>query len=240
MDLVVHLAGEPIAQRWTAERKRRIRESRTKGTALLASTLASLTRPPAVFLSGSAIGYYGNRGDEELDENSSAGTDFLAGVAQQWESATAPAAAAGIRVALLRTGIVLTAEGGALGKMLLPFKLGLGGRLGSGTQWMSWIALEDWVRAVRFVANATSMSGPVNLVAPNPVRNAEFAQTLARVLGRPSFAPVPTFALELLFGEMAEATLLASQRVRARRLLEAGFEFRQLTLEQALRAGVRD
>jgi uncharacterized protein len=142
-------------------------------------------------------------------------------------------------VVLLRTGVVLTPAGGALGKMLLPFKLGLGGRLGAGTQWMSWIALEDWVRAVRFLANVTSVSGPVNLVAPNPIKNAEFAQTLARVLGRPAFAPVPAFALELLFGEMAQATLLASQRVRARRLLESGFDFRHLTLEQALRTGVR-
>jgi uncharacterized protein (TIGR01777 family) len=235
MDLVIHLAGEPIAQRWTAERKRRIRDSRIKGTTLLARALAALVSPPKALLSASAVGYYGDRGDEELDETSHAGTDFLAQVAQEWEAATTPASTSGIRVAFLRSGVVLTPDGGALGKMLPPFKLGVGGRLGSGKQWMSWIALHDWVRAVRFVANATNLSGPVNLVTPSPLRNTEFTQALARVLARPAIAPVPTFALELLFGEMARATLLASQRARPRRLLDAGFEFHHQSLEQALR-----
>jgi uncharacterized protein (TIGR01777 family) len=236
VDAIVNLAGEPIAQRWNAKRKAAIRESRLTITSLLAGAIAQLRRPPRVLLSGSAIGFYGNRGDEELDEDSGPGSDFLADVAVAWERAANVARESGTRVALLRTGIVLSPAGGALQKMLTPFKLGLGGRVGSGSQWMSWIALDDWVRAAQFVISEDAVSGPVNLVAPSPVPNAEFTTTLARVLGRPTLGIVPERAVDLLFGEMGRATLLASQRVHPRRLVGAGFEFAHSTLEQALRA----
>jgi uncharacterized protein (TIGR01777 family) len=236
VDAVVNLAGEPIAQRWTSERKRKIRESRVAATSLLCQAIARLRRKPRVFLSGSAIGIYGDREQEELDETSAPGADFLAETALAWERATDPAREAGVRVVLLRTGIVLGRGGGALAKMLLPFKLGLGGRVGPGTQWMSWIGLHDWVAATRFLLATDAIGGPVNLVAPNPVPNAEFAATLARVLGRPALAHVPARAIDLLFGEMGRATLLASQRVHPRQLMEAGFEFDHPTLEQSLRA----
>jgi hypothetical protein len=232
---VVHLAGEPIAQRWTAARKEAIRASRVRGTDLLARTLASMPQPPAAMLSGSAIGYYGDRGDEPLDEGSRAGTDFLAGVTEDWERATTPAERTGVRVVLLRTGIVLARNGGALAKLLLPFRMGVGGPIGDGRQWMSWIALEDHLRAIEFALHTASLRGPVNLVSPNPVTNAEFASTLGRVLARPAFLPVPRFALELLYGEMADATILAGQRVTPRALTAAGFTFGLPTLEQALR-----
>jgi len=235
VDAVVNLAGESLLQRWTEGRKRRIRESRVRGTALLARTLAGLRQPPRVLLSASAIGIYGDRGEEELDERSSAGSDFLASVAREWEQATEPARAAGIRVALLRTGVVLSRHGGALAKMLLPFRIGIGGRIGGGKQWMSWIALADWIRATLFLLSSGALAGPVNLVAPNPVPNQVFAKTLARVLSRPALAPVPSGAIGLLFGEMGRATILASQRIHPRRLLEAGFEFEYPTLEGALR-----
>ena len=234
-DVVINLAGEPIARRWTPERKRAIRDSRVGSTALLSRSIAELHHRPKVLVSGSAIGIYGDRGDDELDEESNLGTDFLAEAAAAWEQSTEPARAAGIRVVLIRTGVVLNPRGGALAKMLLPFRLGLGGKLGPGTQWMSWIGLEDWLSAVEFVLVA-EVAGPMNLVAPNPVPNAEFAQTLARVLGRPALAPVPALAISLLFGEMGRSTLLASQRIHPRRLAEAGFEFAHPTLEQALRA----
>jgi uncharacterized protein (TIGR01777 family) len=233
---VVHLAGAPIAQRWTAARKEAIRTSRVKGTDLLAGTLAAMDQRPAVLLSGSAIGYYGDRGDEELDEGSRADSDFLANVTQEWERATTPAARGGVRVVLLRTGIVLAKEGGALAKLLLPFRMGLGGPIGSGRQWMSWIALEDHLRAIEFALHTDSLRGPVNLAAPNPTTNAEFASTLGRVLARPAILPVPRFALELLYGEMADATILAGQRAVPRALTAAGFTFNLPTLEQALRA----
>jgi uncharacterized protein (TIGR01777 family) len=236
LDAIVNLAGEPIAQRWTEARKRAIVESRVQATMLLARTIAALRERPPVLLSGSAIGIYGNRGDEELDEGSAPGSDFLANTAVAWEAATAPAAKAGTRVVLLRTGIVLGLAGGALGKLLLPFKLGLGGRIGSGEQWMSWIGLADWLAAVRRLLTSDDFDGPVNLVAPNPVPNLVFARTLARVLGRPAIAHVPAWAIELGFGEMGDATLLASQRVHPRRLTTAGFEFACPTLEQTLRA----
>jgi uncharacterized protein (TIGR01777 family) len=236
LDAIVNLAGEPIAQRWTEARKRAIVESRVRATMLLARTIAALRERPPVLLSGSAIGIYGNRGDEELDEGSAPGSDFLANTAVAWEAATAPAAKAGTRVVLLRTGIVLGLAGGALGKLLLPFKLGLGGRIGSGEQWMSWIGLADWLAAVRRLLTSDDFDGPVNLVAPNPVPNLVFARTLARVLGRPAIAHVPAWAIELGFGEMGDATLLASQRVHPRRLTTAGFEFACPTLEQTLRA----
>jgi uncharacterized protein (TIGR01777 family) len=235
VDIVVNLAGEPLVQRWTDARKRRIRESRVRSTDLLARTLASLRHPPRALLSGSAIGIYGDRGEEELDEESSTGGDFLASVASDWERAAEPARTAGIRIAFLRTGLVLNPRGGALAKMLLPFKLGFGGRLGPGSQWMSWIALTDWLRAVRLLLLEEAISGPVNLVGPNPLPNEVFTKTLARVLGRPTLLPLPPAAVEILFGEMGRATLLGSQRVHPRRLLEAGFEFECPTLEGALR-----
>jgi uncharacterized protein (TIGR01777 family) len=233
---VVNLAGEPIVERWTAAHKKAIRDSRVDSTNLLAQSLAALPDPPRVLLSGSAIGIYGNRGDEELDESSTAGGDFLAEVAQAWERATASASETGIRVVHLRTGVVLNPSGGALAKMLTPFKLGAGGTIGSGTQWVSWISLQDWLSAVEFLIGAESLAGPVNLVAPNPVPNEEFARTLARVLSRPALAHVPAVAVELLFGEMGREILLASQRVHPRRLMAAGFEFGCPTLEQALRS----
>jgi uncharacterized protein (TIGR01777 family) len=234
VDAVVNLAGESLAQRWTTNARTRIRSSRVNGTIALSRAIASLAVKPRVMLSGSAIGIYGNRGDESLDESSVPGDDFLASVAKDWETATAPASEAGIRVVLLRTGLVLSRQGGALPKMLLPFQLGVGGRLGDGNQWMSWIAISDLIAALAFLVRADSVSGPVNLVAPNPVTNAEFARTLAVVLGRPAMVPVPRFALSVLLGEMGEETVLASQRVVARRLLENGFKFKFPTLEEAL------
>lgn len=236
LDAVVNLAGEPLAQRWTAERKRRIRESRVAGTTLLARTLASLRRPPRVLVSGSAIGIYGNRGDEELDEGSALGTDFLAEVGAAWERSAAPARQAGIRVVLLRTGLVLNRRGGALAKMLLPFQLGVGGRVGSGRQWMSWISLSDWVRATLHALVTPVLDGPVNLVSPNPQRNESFVRALAHALHRPAIMPLPALAVELLFGEMGRATLLGSQRVIPQKLARAGFLFEHAELEGALRA----
>jgi uncharacterized protein (TIGR01777 family) len=235
VEVVVHLAGEPIAQRWTAAAKRRIRESRVRGTELLSTTIASLTRPPRVIVSGSAMGIYGDRGDEVLDETSPLGSGFLADVAREWEAASYPAARAGVRVVHIRTGLVLGARGGALARLLLPFRLGAGGRIGSGRQWVSWIALDDTVGAIRHAIATEALYGPVNLAAPNPVTNAELAQTLGKVLGRPAIIPVPAAALRLVFGEMGAATLLASQRMRPRRLAETGYVFRHPVLEGALR-----
>lgn len=235
-DAVINLAGEPVAHRWTSERKHAIRESRVRSTAMLAQAIASSSRKPSVFLSGSAVGYYGDGGDALLDESSAPGSDFLARVCVEWEAAAAPAADAGVRVVLLRTGIVMSPRGGALAKLLPIFRLGGGGPLGSGRQWMSWIGLTDHVRAIEHALGTESMRGPANLVAPNPVTNAEFAATLGRVLARPALVPVPAFALELLYGEMARATLLAGQRVLPKALSAAAFEFSQSTLEAALRA----
>lgn len=232
---VVHLAGAPIAERWTAKHKEDIRTSRVLGTALIARTIAAAVNKPAVMLSGSAIGYYGDRGDQVVDETSAAGSDFLARVVQDWESAAAPAAVAGTRLVLLRTGIVLSPRGGALERLLVPFRLGVGGSIGGGKQWMSWIALEDHLRAMEFALFTERLAGAANLVAPNPVTNATFATTLGKVLNRPALVPVPAFALELLYGEMARATVLAGQHVRPAALAAAGFEFRFPTLEQALK-----
>ncbi|MEP6730575.1 MAG: TIGR01777 family oxidoreductase [bacterium] len=239
-DAIVHLAGAPIAQRWTSAHKREIRESRVRGTSLIANAVAAMAVKPMVVLSGSAIGYYGDRGDEQLDEQSDSGTDFLARVSREWEGATAPISNAGVRVVLLRTGIVLSPRGGALGKMLLPFQLGLGGRMGSGRQWMSWISLEDHVRAMEHTLFTAALHGPVNLVGPEPVTNATFAATLGRVLSRPAVLPVPQIALRLAFGEMAESTILASQRVSPRALLASDFRFCHATLEAALRGTQED
>jgi uncharacterized protein len=235
-DAAVHLAGEPIAEgRWTQERKRRILESRVKGTRLLAETLARLEEKPKVLVSASAIGFYGDRGDEVLREESASGEDFLSEVCREWEKATLAASQAGIRVVHLRIGIVLSAEGGALAKMLAPFKLGVGGRVGSGRQYMSWITLDDLVGVIRRALADESLRGPVNAVAPNAVTNEEFTKALGRVLGRPTFLHVPAFAARLAFGEMADALLLSSARVEPARLKEAGYEFSQTEIEGALR-----
>jgi hypothetical protein len=235
VDAVVNLAGEPIAHRWTAERKAALRESRVRGTALLARAVSALPVKPRVFLSGSAVGYYGDRGDEVLDETAGAGTGFLARLGVDWESAAAPVADAGVRVVLLRTGIVLSPDGGALAKLLPIFRLGGGGPLGSGRQWMSWITLDDHVRAMEHALFTEGLRGAVNLTAPAPVRNAELAATLGGVLGRPALLSVPAFALELLYGEMARETLLAGQRVMPAALTSAGFQFEEPALEGALR-----
>jgi uncharacterized protein (TIGR01777 family) len=239
VDAVIHLAGENIAQRWTRASKQRIRDTRVRGTTLLARTLASLAASaprPRTLLSGSAIGIYGNRGKETLDESSAPGGDFLAEVCKAWEGATAPAADAGIRVVHLRTGVVLSKSGGALTKLLPLFRIGAGGRLGDGRQWMSWIGLAEYVDAVAFLLRSETVTGPCNLVAPNPVTNEEFTRVLGRVLHRPELLNVPRFALQLAMGEMALDTVLASQRARPRVLLEAGYRFTYPTLESALRA----
>ena len=235
IDAVVHLAGESIASgQWTEEKKRRIRESRVIGTQLLSKTLAGLSRPPRVFISASAIGFYGNRGDELLTEESAPGDDFLARVCVDWERSTAAAEEKGIRVVKPRFGIILAKEGGALAKMLPPFRMGIGGKIGSGRQWMSWIALDDVVKGLDYLLLQESISGPVNFVAPNPVTNATFAGALGRVLGRPTFLPVPSFGARLAFGEMADALLLASQKVQPKRLNDSGFSFQYPNLADAL------
>jgi hypothetical protein len=236
VDAVIHLAGASIADRWSDAHKRAIRDSRVEGTSLLAHTLAGLSRKPRVLLSGSAIGVYGSRGDEVLDEGSHFGTDFLADVGRAWEAATAPAERAGIRVVHLRTGIVQGAAGGALAKQAPLFKLGLGGPLGSGTQWVSPIALDDHIGATHFCLMRDDIAGPVNLVAPDAVTNATFTKVLAHVLSRPALAPAPAFALRLALGrEMADATVLASQRVVPGALQAKGFRWRHASLEQMLR-----
>lgn len=238
-DQVFHLAAEPIDQTWTGEHRRRILDSRVTGTGTLATALAAAA-PNAVLVSMSGVGYYGTgHGDELLTEDSPAGSDFLARVCVEWERATEPAAHAGVRVAIARTGVVLGRNGGALARLLLPFSLGVGGRIGNGRQWMSWIARADLVRVLRFLAETPSLAGPVNAVAPHPVQNAEFARTLARVLHRPAVIPVPVLALKLVFGAMAEGTILASQRVAASRLTGAGFDFRYPRLDQALERELR-
>lgn len=236
-DVLVHLAGESIASgRWTDEKKRAILESRVKGTTLLSESLAHLSRPPQVFLSASAVGYYGDRGDELLTEQSATGNDFLAHVCIQWEAATKLAAEKGIRTVNTRFGVILDDKGGALAKMLTPFRMGIGGRVGSGEQWMSWVALEDVVNALKFLMGQASIRGPVNIVAPNPVTNAEFTKTLGGVLSRPTIFPVPGFGARLAFGEMADALLLSSQRVAPTVLKSSGFEFKWPTLEGALKS----
>jgi hypothetical protein len=238
LDAVVHLAGENVGARWTEARKRRIRQSRGGGTRLLAEALAGLKRPPRVLVSASAIGVYGDRGDEVLAEDATPGgppSDFFVELGREWEAATEPARAAGIRVVIPRFGIVLTPAGGALGRMLPPFRLGVGGPLGDGTQWVSWISVDDAVGVVHHALLDDALSGPVNAVAPDPVTSRTFAATLGRVLHRPSLVPAPAAALKLLFGEMAETALLGSQRVSASRLVAAGYPFRHPQLETALR-----
>jgi uncharacterized protein len=236
IDAVVHLAGENIAGgRWTAARKTRIRESRVRGTRLLSEALARMRAKPRVLVLSSAIGFYGHQGAAVLDEDSPPGTGFLAEVCREWEAAARPAEDAGIRIVRLRTGVVLTPAGGALAKMLVPFRLGAGGRLGDGRQFMSWISIDDMVSLILFAIGHDALRGPVNATAPEPVTNREFTRTLASVLNRPAILPVPAPALRLLFGEMAEATILGSLRAVPGRALAAGFRFRHPDLEGALR-----
>ena len=233
-DAVVHLAGEGVAaKRWTHAQKARVKESRVKGTTLLSQALASLTDRPAVLVSGSAVGYYGDRGDEVLDESSSSGSDFLAEICREWEAAAMPAETGGIRTVNIRTGIVLSPAGGALRKQLPLFRLGLGGPLAGGRHWMSWISIEDQVRAIVHMLTEDGLAGPVNLTAPSPVTNKEFTAALGRVLHRPAFVPVPRFALAIALGSELAGGLTASQRVLPRRLQESGFEFRQRDIESA-------
>ena len=236
IDAVVHLAGEGIAaRRWTESFKHKIRDSRVQGTRLLCDTLASLSVKPAVLVSASAVGYYGDRGDERVDESSPPGRGFLADVCQQWEAATHPARDADIRVVNLRIGVVLSRKGGALAQMLTPFRLGLGGVIGSGQQYISWIALDDLVRVIQFTLHAAALCGPVNAVAPEPATNRELTKTLGRVLGRPTIFPMPAAAARLAFGEMADEMLLSGARIEPRALSAAGFEFEYPQLEPALR-----
>ena len=240
VDAVIHLAGEPIAGgRWTAERRRRILESRAQGTMLIADTLAALPSPPRVLISASAVGVYGDRGAEELTEESRLRTGpatlFVERVGHAWEAGAEAADRAGIRVVRLRIGIVLTPDGGALAQMMPPFRAGVGGRLGSGVQYMSWIGIDDVLGAILHVLRTDALRGPVNVTAPGPVTNAEFTRQLGRILGRPALLPVPAAALRLLLGEMADELLLASLRVRPERLLRSGYVFRQPTLAEALR-----
>jgi hypothetical protein len=236
-DAAVHLAGENVGEgRWDEEKKRRIMESRRKGTGLLAGALAGLGAKPRVLVSASATGFYGDRGAEVLREESASGTDFLSEVCREWEKATLQASEAGIRVVHLRIGVVLSAEGGALPKMLTPFKLGVGGKIGGGGQYMSWITLEDLLGVIRRAVEDESLRGPVNAVAPQQVTNAEFTKALGRALGRPTFFAVPAFAARLAFGETADALLLASARVEPARLRGAGFQFKHPEIEGALRS----
>lgn len=233
-DVVVHLSGESVAGRWTEAKKRIIRDSRIVSTQKLSQALSQAEKKPAVFICASAIGYYGNRGDEILTEGSPSGSGFLAEVSREWESVTAPAADAGIRTVNLRIGIVLSRNGGALKQMLLPFRLGLGGRVGSGRQWWSWIHIDDFVTVVQQIADNLSLNGPVNMTAPNPVTSADFTKTLAKTLKRPAVLPLPAFAAKLAFGEFAEEGFLASARVEPKKLIESGFKFRYSELAGAL------
>ncbi|MBA3766963.1 MAG: TIGR01777 family protein [Acidobacteria bacterium] len=233
---VVHLAGENISEgRWTNEKKARIRDSRVKGTRTLSEALAQLSAPPQTLISASAIGFYGDRGDEVLNEQSASGDNFLAEVCREWELAARSAAEKGIRLVALRFGVILSPEGGALQKMLTPFKLGVGGRVGDGSQYMSWITLEDVIGVIYYALTNETLHGPVNVVAPRAVTNLEFTKALGHVLSRPTLFPAPAFALRLAFGEMADALLLSSARVEPQRLKESGYIFQYPELEGALR-----
>ncbi|HEY8475843.1 MAG TPA: TIGR01777 family oxidoreductase [Chloroflexota bacterium] len=235
-DAVVNLAGESLAEgRWTSERKRRIRESRLRAGQAVVEAVSAAARKPRVVVQASAVGYYGPRGDEEVDERAAPGHDFLARLCVEWEASTAPVEAQGVRRVVVRTGLVLSREGGALPRILLPFRLFVGGPLGDGRQWWSWIHIADEVAAIRFLMEREEASGPYNLTAPNPLTNAAFGKVLGRVLGRPSFVRTPALALRLAFGEMG-SVLLEGQRVLPRRLLDAGFRFRFPDAEAALRA----
>jgi uncharacterized protein len=233
-DAVIHLAGESIVGRWTKTKKIKIRSSRVAGTTSLAEALAGAKDKPQVFVCSSAIGYYGDRGSEVLTEQSKPGIGFLPDVCREWEAATQAAIHAGIRTVQIRTGVVLSPKGGALGKMLPPFKMGVGGTIGDGRQWMSWIDLQDMVGAIHHILKSDLLQGPVNLVAPKPVTNAEFTKTLGRVLSRPTVLPLPAFAVKLAFGEMGETVLLGSQRVEPSRLVMSGYPFRFSNLQASL------
>jgi uncharacterized protein (TIGR01777 family) len=236
IDAVVHLAGEGIAnRRWSAAQKEKIRDSRVRGTTQLCEAMKSCSNPPKTLVCASAIGFYGDRGAERLTEKGPAGTGFLPDVCREWEDSTQPARDRGIRVVNLRIGIVLSPKGGALAKMLTPFKMGVGGVLGSGEQYMSWIALDDLIGAIHHALAQPALVGPVNAVSPHPVTNREFTKTLGKVLSRPTIFPMPAFAARLAFGEMADALLLASTRVEPTALATAGYPFRYPELEQALR-----
>ncbi len=241
VEAVVHLSGENLGQRWTDAVRHRIRESRVRSTEVIATAMTLVEPRPGVLITASAVGIYGDRGDELLDERSTTGDDFLGRLGREWEGATAPAARAGIRVAHTRSGVMLSPDGGMLARVLPIFRMGAGGRIGSGKQWLSWVALPDALRAILFLLERDDISGAVNVVAPEAVTNAEFTRTLGKVLGRPTITIAPAFGLKLVYGEMADATILASQRADSRRLREAGFEFRFPRLEDALREvlGVR-
>tara|TARA_R110002095_G_scaffold78106_2_gene67162 strand:- start:123008 stop:123871 length:864 start_codon:yes stop_codon:yes gene_type:complete len=237
IDAVIHLGGTNIAnKRWSPEVKKTIYNSRVQSTRLLANTLASLDNPPATFLCASAIGYYGDRGSVRVDENSPRGLGFLANVCEAWEQATQPAVKAGIRVVNMRFGMILDKSAGALSKMLTPFKLGAGGKIGSGSQYWSWIALPDVINAILFCLQNEGVQGPVNFVAPDEVTNLKFTKTLGKVLSRPTCLPVPAFGIKTLFGEMGQELMLSSARVTPERLRSAGFEFQYAKLEDALRS----
>ena len=234
-DAVINLAGDGIANgRWTEEKKRRIVDSRVNGTRLLSETMAGLSREPSAFINASAVGFYGSRGNELVDEESGPGEGFLANVCRQWESATAPAEQAGIRVVKLRLGVILTPDGGIMGSMLRPFKLGLGGKVGSGEQVISWVAMDDVVAAIGFILQNESLRGPINVVAPQPVTNEEFTRTLGSVLSRPTFMTMPAFAARLAFGQMADEMMLSSTRVAPKVLNGAGFQFQYQELGPAV------
>ncbi len=239
-DAVIHLAGDNVGEgSWTEEKKRSIRESRVVGTRTLVDALRKTENPPEIFISASAIGFYGNRGDEILTETSAAGEGFFPEVCTAWENESEKAQKFGARVVMPRIGVVLTKEGGAIEKMLTPFKFGLGGTIGSGEQWMSWIALDDLIRIVHFALENENLSGAVNATAPNPVKNKEFTDTFGKVLHRPTIIPVPAFGIKLLFGEMGETLLLEGARILPKRLEDTGFEFKFPKLEDALKSVTR-
>ena len=240
VDVVVHLAGENVSGlRWTDEKKKAIRDSRVLGTRNVVDAISKLKKKPQTFIASSAIGFYGERGDEEVVESSEAGDNFLAGVCKEWEAESRRAEDAGIRTVLLRTGIVLSKDGGALATMLLPFKMGVGGVVGSGKQWMSWISLDDEIAIINYCIENDNIRGAVNEVAPNPVTNQEFTKTLGEVLYRPTFLPLPEFAVSMIFGEMGDALLLASTKVVPKRLEDAGFEFKYPELKPAIEHAVK-
>src|SRR5687768_2768248 len=240
LDAAIHLAGESIsALRWTDEKKKAIRDSRVHGTRTMIETFAQLEKKPKVFISASAIGFYGDRGDDEVTETSAAGDTFLSDVSKEWESESRRAEDMGIRTVLLRNGIVLSKEGGALATMMTPFKLGVGGVVGSGKQWMSWVSLDDVVGIVNYALENENLRGAINVASPNPVTNEEFTKTLGEVLYRPTILPLPEFAVNLVFGEMGDALLIDSTRVEPKRLKEAGFEFKYPELKPALENAVK-
>jgi len=235
-DVIINLAGESIAAgRWTDDQKRKIRDSRVNGTHLLSEAIARLAHKPRVFLCASATGIYGDRDDEPLDEQSESGGGFLAGVCREWEKACEPALKAGVRVVNLRFGPILSREGGMLAKLLTPFKMGMGGKVGSGRQYISWVAIEDAIQAIKLAIEDVTINGPLNVVSPNPVTNEEFTKTLGHILNRPTALAMPAFAARLAFGEMADEMLLASQRVLPKKLAQIGYQFTYPDIDRALR-----